>query len=148
MKVCIAGSRGVTGAAGTRIVRNAVSIAMLKEKFSLSDITAVVSGTAKGVDTLGEERAAIHNIPVIRMPADWDQFGKMAGFLRNEDMARLSDLVIIVWDGVSKGTKHMIDICKRLERRHFVYVLTPEDRLALWKQAERERNPNYPWRGL
>jgi hypothetical protein len=73
----------------------------------------VVSGTARGVDTLGERWANENNIKVSLWPAQWDIYGKSAGYRRNEQMSNNSDMLIALWDGSSKGTKHMIDIAKR-----------------------------------
>jgi hypothetical protein len=47
------------------------------------------------------------------MAADWDTYGKSAGYRRNADMAKYSDAVVCFWDGVSKGTKHMIDLARQ-----------------------------------
>ena len=73
-------------------------------------ITEVVSGTARGVDRLGERWAGSKDIPIKRFPADWDTYGKSAGYRRNADMAKYADVLIAFWDGTSKGTKHMIDL--------------------------------------
>jgi hypothetical protein len=70
--------------------------------------TVVLSGTARGADTLGEQWAKRNNIPVERYPADWDTHGKRAGFLRNWRMARKGDALIALWDGLSRGTEQMI----------------------------------------
>ena len=43
-----------------------------------------VSGTARGADTLGEKYAYIHGYNVKRFPANWDLYGKRAGYIRNE----------------------------------------------------------------
>ena len=45
----------------------------------------------------------------------WDLYGKKAGYMRNEEMAKVADGAIIFWDGESKGTKHMIDLCKKFK---------------------------------
>lgn len=76
------------------------------------DIT-IISGAARGTDTLGVAYAVRHNLNFIKMPADWDTYGKSAGYRRNEDMANFSDVLVAFWDGNSKGTKHMIDIATR-----------------------------------
>jgi len=70
----------------------------------------VVSGGAKGVDSFGERWARGWNIPVKQFLADWDAYGKSAGYRRNEVMAEYADCLIAFWDGQSKGTKHMIDL--------------------------------------
>jgi len=72
-------------------------------------ITELVSGTAIGVDQLGEQWATTRSIPVTRMPADWNQYGKRAGPARNKAMAQYADAAVIVWDGKSDGTRNMID---------------------------------------
>ena len=73
----------------------------------------IVSGGAKGADRLGEHYAIDKNLQVKRFPADWDLYGKAAGFKRNAEMAQYADHCICFWDGKSKGTGHMIDLAKR-----------------------------------
>jgi hypothetical protein len=70
----------------------------------------IVSGTAKGADSLGERYAKDKGYNVKPFPADWAAFGKRAGYLRNEQMANYANALIAFWDGESRGTKHMIDI--------------------------------------
>lgn len=70
---------------------------------------SIVSGAARGADALGERFAREHGVNLISKPADWNQYGKRAGFLRNEQMAHISNGLLAFWDGESKGTKHMID---------------------------------------
>ena len=73
-------------------------------------ITEVICGAARGADTLGEAWAIAHNVPVKRMPADWDRFGKRAGYLRNQEMANCADALILIWSGTSRGSGHMLAI--------------------------------------
>lgn len=73
----------------------------------------IVSGNARGADKLGERYAKEHNLPVKLFPANWDKYGKSAGYLRNQEMANYADVLIAFWDEKSKGTKHMIDIAKK-----------------------------------
>lgn len=72
----------------------------------------IVSGTARGADTLGEQYAAERGFQISRFPADWDRFGKSAGYRRNVQMAENADALVAFWDGVSRGTGHMINIAK------------------------------------
>lgn len=81
----------------------------------------IVSGTAKGADRLGERLAAEVHAKCIQMPADWEKYGKAAGYRRNTDMANISDILIACWDGKSRGTKHMIDIM--VKQRKPVYIV-------------------------
>ena len=115
MKVIIAGSRDIKGP--TWWVIKAIEA-------SGFDIKEVVSGTARGIDTHGELWAKQHNKRITRFPADWDTYGKSAGYKRNEEMADYADALIAVWDGVSKGTKHMIDIATKKGLKVFVYEPT------------------------
>jgi hypothetical protein len=104
MKTIIAGSRNFED--------------LLKMTEELNDIdfeiTEVISGDARGADRTGEAWAKINNIPIKKMPADWDRYGRSAGYIRNEDMAKCAEVLIAFWDGESRGTKHMIDIAERL----------------------------------
>ena len=79
----------------------------------------IVSGTARGADKLGEQCAQIAHYDVSRFSADWDTYGKSAGYRRNAEMAKFASedgnigVLIAFWDGKSRGTKHMIDLAKR-----------------------------------
>lgn len=84
----------------------------------------IVSGHARGADSLGERFAEEFNLNKKVFPADWDKFGKRAGYMRNEQMAvfakgadeedaaNIKNLLIAFWDGQSRGTQHMIEIAK------------------------------------
>ena len=74
----------------------------------------IISGGAAGADQLGEQFAKENNILLKKFPAQWNLYGKRAGYLRNLEMMNFAlqgDKAILVafWDGKSKGTKHMID---------------------------------------
>jgi hypothetical protein len=71
-------------------------------------ISEIVSGCARGADTLGERYATDNGIKIRRMRPDWS-LGRVAGILRNKDMARVADGLIAFWDGKSRGTKNMIE---------------------------------------
>lgn len=103
MKVIIAGSREITS---YQVVKDA----WLTSEFGM---TEVVSGGARGVDRLGEKLAEELSLPVQKFIPDWE-LGKGAGYVRNKAMANYADALIAVWDGVSKGTKNMIDEMKKL----------------------------------
>ena len=73
----------------------------------------IVSGTARGADKLGERYAREKGYDIKEFPANWDKFGKSAGYIRNDEMAKYADMLIAFWDGTSKGTKHMIDLANK-----------------------------------
>ena len=73
----------------------------------------IVSGCARGADKLGETYAWERGWPVTQFPADWDTHGRAAGYIRNEEMARYADALIVFWNGKSRGTKYMIDLAHK-----------------------------------
>lgn len=81
----------------------------------LGDSTFIfVSGACRGADMLGERYAKEHGFEIERYPAQWDLLGKSAGPVRNRKMAEVSDLVICFWDGVSRGTRSMIEYAEKI----------------------------------
>lgn len=113
MKTIIAGSRGITD--------YFVLLQAIKDcPFS---ITSVVSGCAKGIDTLGEQYAQENSLKLYKFPADWSTYGKRAGYIRNAEMADNAEALLAIWDGNSRGTKHMINtaIQKGLEVHIYMY---------------------------
>lgn len=104
-KVIIAGSRGFSN---YKLLREQCN-KYLREKRKTSNVI-IVSGHARGADTLGEKYAQDEGFALEIYPAQWKKLGKQAGYRRNEQMAEVADALIAFWDGSSKGTKHMIDI--------------------------------------
>lgn len=102
MKVIIAGGRDFSDYDNLCQVCNKI----LSEQTNIE----IVSGVANGADKLGERFAFDNGYPIKQFPADWDKFGKSAGYKRNAEMAEYADALIAFWDGKSKGTKHMIDL--------------------------------------
>ena len=82
---------------------------ILQEK-KVTHKIVIISGCARGADTLGLRYASENTFDVEEYPADWNKYGKKAGYMRNVEMAENADALIAFWDGKSKGTKHMIDI--------------------------------------
>ena len=73
----------------------------------------IVSGLARGADSLGLKYASQKNLPVKKFPANWKEYGTMAGYERNIQMADYADACVCFWNGKSRGTKHMIRIARK-----------------------------------
>jgi len=113
LKCIIAGSRGVTD-------YNMVVEALSKCEWS-DRIVEIVSGTAKGVDQLGERYAEENGLEIAKFPADWS-LGRAAGHIRNKDMAKYADFAIIIMvSGGSAGSKNMIEQMVKLKKPHMVF---------------------------
>ncbi len=84
----------------------------LSQKMQTHEVV-IVSGHATGADSLGERFAAEHGLYCELHPADWEHNGRAAGPLRNAEMADVSDALIAFWDGISRGTKSMIDLATK-----------------------------------
>ena len=85
---------------------------LLSEKQQTHTVV-VISGTARGADQMGERYAKERGFQLRRFPADWEQYGKSAGHIRNAKMSDNADALIAFWDGESKGTKNMINNARR-----------------------------------
>lgn len=115
MKLIVAGSREFENYA---VVERAID--QFIENYG--PITEIVSGTARGADQLGERYAKKHNIALRQFPANWDLYGKSAGYRRNEEMANYGNALLAFWDGLSRGTMHMRDLAIA---RHLLVVVQP-----------------------
>lgn len=116
MKCILAGSRGIVD---LEIVKQAISSSGIA-------ITELVSGGARGVDTLGEMWAKENSIPIKVFKPDWNTYGKAAGPLRNIQMGDYAEALIACWDGKSKGTNHMIDYATSKGLKVYVHLVVKE----------------------
>jgi hypothetical protein len=114
VKTIIAGSRDIVD---VKILYDAIKKLNIPEK----EITQVISGGARGADRIGEIYANENAIDLVIMPANWNLHGKSAGYRRNEDMAKIADACIALWDGSSKGTGHMINLAEKYNLKLWVY---------------------------
>lgn len=86
----------------------------------LDFITEIISGGAKGADTLGANFAENNDISLKVFPAEWDKYGKRAGFIRNQTIVDNCDIVLAFWNGKSKGTADTIEKAKRAKKPTFI----------------------------
>lgn len=115
LRVIIAGSRDFNNY--ELLKKSAIDI--INKKTMFPDLIRIVSGGARGADTLGEKFANEMGLEITRFIPDWNGLGKRAGYVRNDQMARFAiednneGVLIAFWDGQSKGTKHMIDLANK-----------------------------------
>ena len=109
MKTAVIGSRGLR-------VTNL-------EKYLPPDTTEIVSGGAKGIDTCAKEYALTHNIKLTEFLPDYKQFGRVAPLKRNLQIIEYADIVLAFWDGKSRGTKYVIDNCRKTGVEVKVYIV-------------------------
>ena len=113
MKIAVIGSRNFTD--------YKIAKTVLDKLQSYFGFDVIVSGGAKGADSLAEIYAWQNEIPLEVYEADWDKHGKGAGFIRNVEIWDNSDYGVAFWDGVSPGTKHSFKLAKKQKKRLFVF---------------------------
>lgn len=116
-KIVIAGGRDFTDKV---LLENALEFLLETKGLPPTNTWEVVSGLARGADTLGRNYAIAKGIPYKDFPADWEFHGNSAGYIRNKEMAKYGDVLIAFHDTVSKGTQHMIDLAREYGLRVFV----------------------------
>lgn len=116
MKLIVAGSRYLHG---TWIYDHIFKII---DKNDL-EVTEIVSGGAYGPDKVGESYAKFYGIPITLFEPDWDRYGLKAGPIRNAKMAIYGDALLLIWDGISKGSASMKKAMKALNKPIYEIVV-------------------------
>ena len=109
MKIAVIGSRGL-------IVRDL-------ENYLPKETTEIVSGGARGVDTSARYYAQNKGLKLTEFLPDYDKYGKIAPLMRNLEIIDYADEVYAFWDGVSRGTKYVIENCRRKKKKVHVFML-------------------------
>lgn len=99
MKIAIVGSRSIT-------VNNLGD-------YLPENTTEIVSGGAIGVDRSARNYAKTHNIKLKEFLPEYERYGRSAPLKRNLQIIDYADEVIAFWDGMSHGTRFVIENCKR-----------------------------------
>lgn len=84
------------------------------EKVILQETTQIISGGARGVDTLARQYALSHGIPLMELLPDYVRYGRNAPIRRNDEIIAHADVVMAIWDGKSRGTAYVIHRCRIL----------------------------------
>ena len=114
MKLMIAGSRDII-------------------KFNLAPfiprgVDVIITGGADGIDAIAEKYADDHRISKYILRPRYDLYGRAAPLKRNEQMVDLSDRLLIVWDGASKGTLHTIKYAKSHQKDMTLIIVNEDDK--------------------
>lgn len=67
-------------------------------------IDLIVSGGAKGADTLAKKFAALNQIPLMGFKPDYERYGRGAPLQRNTLIVKNADMVLAFVTASSKGT--------------------------------------------
>jgi hypothetical protein len=76
----------------------------------------IISGGAPGVDMLAERYAKEENLRMTVLRPDYRLFDRTAPLVRNGEIVRRADYVLILWDGVSRGTLNVIMTCLKTNK--------------------------------
>ena len=103
MKLLIVGSRSIT-------------------EFDLSpyippNVDTIISGGANGIDSLAEKYADDHRISKYILRPKYNLYGRASPLKRNEQMVEMADLVLIIWDGHSKGAQFTLKYAKKMNKQ-------------------------------
>ncbi len=94
------------------------------EDYLPEDTTEIVSGGARGIDTCARNYAQLHGLKLTEFLPDYKQYGRGAPLRRNITIIECADMVLAFWDGKSRGTKYVIDNCKKQNTPVVVHKLT------------------------
>ena len=103
MKLLIVGSRSITE--------------YDLKKHIPSETNLIITGGAKGIDALAEEYADKKRISKLILRPQYELYGRAAPLKRNEKMVELCDMVLIIWDGHSKGTEYTMRYAKKIGKK-------------------------------
>ena len=85
------------------------------KRFIPEGTTAIVSGGAKGIDSIAEAYAKKNNLELIVFKPEYDKYpGKIAPLKRNDKIVEACDMLLAIWDGESRGTLYTINKAKKM----------------------------------
>ena len=102
MKLLIVGSRSITD--------------FDLSPYITAEVDTVISGGADGIDSLAERYADLHRLSKYIIRPRYDLYGRAAPLKRNEQMIDMADSVLIIWDGISKGTLYTLNYAKKMNK--------------------------------
>ena len=102
MKIAIVGSRSLD--------------LELPESLIGTEMKQIISGGAKGIDRCARAYAKQHRIQILEILPEYNLYGRSAPLRRNDWILELSDMILIFWDGKSRGSNYMIENCRKLQK--------------------------------
>jgi hypothetical protein len=118
MKLAVVGSRNITNKQEYSVFEVLRGLPILE-----NGSVTIVSGGAKGVDSVAKEFSDQYDYPCIEFLPDWETYGKGAGIIRNKQIVKECDKLIAFWDGKSRGTKNSIDLAEKAGKLLAVFYL-------------------------
>ena len=103
MKLAIVGSRNLS-------VKNL-------EDYITENVTEIVSGGAKGIDSEVANYAMEHGLKLKVFLPEYERYKRGAPLRRNLLIAEYADECIAFWDGSSKGTMHTVECFRKLNKK-------------------------------
>lgn len=88
-------------------------------------VTAIISGGARGVDALARDWAETHGLPLQEFLPDYRRYGRSAPLRRNDAIVEAADYVVIIWDGVSSGTRYVLNRCLAIRKPCHLVIVRP-----------------------
>lgn len=92
-------------------------------KYISAETDLIICGGAQGIDTVAEQYADRHRISKLVLRPNYARYGRAAPLRRNLSMVNLSDAVLAVWDGVSKGTHYTIECARQTNKALTVVIV-------------------------
>ena len=121
MKLIVAGSR--------HFDEDEVYAEIVKWRLKNIYLTEIVSGGCRGVDKAGEGYADFYSLPMKQFLAEWDKHGKAAGPIRNKQMAKYADGLLLIWNGKSRGSASMKREMEQLKKPVYEIIIKEENEI-------------------
>ena len=102
MKIAIVGSRSLTD--------------IPLDQYVPREAEEIVSGGAKGVDSLAAEYAKAKGLKITELLPQYEKYGRVAPIVRNKEIVDCADKIIVFWDGCSKGAASVIRYAEKIKK--------------------------------
>ena len=93
------------------------------EDYLTDDVTEIVSGGARGVDSCAALVASKRNVKLTEFKPDYSKYGRCAPLKRNDQIAEYADEALAFWDGTSKGTQYTVKAFQKLGKKVRVVII-------------------------